>query len=44
MASTVVPHAGTWIEIYHGYNTVYRNDVVPHAGTWIEIQTGQWNH
>ena len=33
----VVPHAGTWIEIYTpAYNTGIPS-VVPHAGTWIEM-------
>ena len=33
----VVPHAGTWIEIWHDLLTNYDKPVVPHAGTWIEI-------
>ena len=34
----VVPHAGTWIEIYALYlpNSCFL--VVPHAGTWIEME------
>ena len=39
MKKTVVPHAGTWIEILPvNYNTEI-SLVVPHAGTWIEIAT-----
>ena len=33
----VVPHAGTWIEIYYKRKTGTSDPVVPHAGTWIEI-------
>ena len=33
----VVPHAGTWIEIFMLLATMVRLFVVPHAGTWIEI-------
>ena len=38
VVSSVVPHAGTWIEIYPDVvlNCVF--PVVPHAGTWIEIK------
>ena len=34
---TVVPHAGTWIEIATMLQSGVQNFVVPHAGTWIEI-------
>ena len=35
----VVPHAGTWIEIWPpGWPGACRG-VVPHAGTWIEMAT-----
>ena len=34
---TVVPHAGTWIEIYLINIHAAFEKVVPHAGTWIEI-------
>ena len=34
---TVVPHAGTWIEIVLRYGLLLRHFVVPHAGTWIEM-------
>ena len=34
---TVVPHAGTWIEILHKVPCYPLCLVVPHAGTWIEI-------
>ena len=34
----VVPHAGTWIEIYARRGEHYVRGVVPHAGTWIEMQ------
>ena len=34
---TVVPHAGTWIEIVPKVDTKNVKSVVPHAGTWIEI-------
>ena len=34
----VVPHAGTWIEIYVYCYIDCMLLVVPHAGTWIEIQ------
>ena len=34
---TVVPHAGTWIEISSEVIFVATIAVVPHAGTWIEI-------
>ena len=33
----VVPHAGTWIEIYFHLTIFWHLKVVPHAGTWIEI-------
>ena len=33
----VVPHAGTWIEIYPYNHAFQLNTVVPHAGTWIEM-------
>ena len=33
----VVPHAGTWIEIYSIKLNIDPISVVPHAGTWIEI-------
>ena len=35
----VVPHAGTWIEIFSQSSSEYVADVVPHAGTWIEIKS-----
>ena len=37
MKYPVVPHAGTWIEIFS--NNFFKKPlaVVPHAGTWIEI-------
>ena len=35
--TTVVPHAGTWIEINETENVTENSKVVPHAGTWIEI-------
>ena len=39
-SESVVPHAGTWIEImYGGRRRCNVADVVPHAGTWIEIIT-----
>ena len=34
---TVVPHAGTWIEIALIFAQTASSSVVPHAGTWIEI-------
>ena len=34
---TVVPHAGTWIEILSDSKKIVLNPVVPHAGTWIEM-------
>ena len=34
---SVVPHAGTWIEIIVFYNDISDINVVPHAGTWIEM-------
>ena len=34
---TVVPHAGTWIEIKSHEDLINFGKVVPHAGTWIEI-------
>ena len=34
---SVVPHAGTWIEIFDNFVKVACFKVVPHAGTWIEI-------
>ena len=33
----VVPHAGTWIEIFLRKENEKWKTVVPHAGTWIEI-------
>ena len=33
----VVPHAGTWIEIFVAVVVSLDAFVVPHAGTWIEI-------
>ena len=33
----VVPHAGTWIEIWIMMRITGAGTVVPHAGTWIEI-------
>ena len=35
--SIVVPHAGTWIEMYPLPDNSMIVVVVPHAGTWIEI-------
>ncbi len=35
---TVVPHAGTWIEMCLLCPGADGGTVVPHAGTWIEIQ------
>ena len=35
----VVPHAGTWIEIYYWRDQHVPIWVVPHAGTWIEMST-----
>ena len=38
MGESVVPSAGTWIEIYRLLKNVRRKyAVVPRAGTWIEI-------
>ena len=37
LPDTVVPHAGTWIEISVGADNLEIAPVVPHAGTWIEI-------
>ena len=34
---SVVPHAGTWIEIFTIPYIMNKYLVVPHAGTWIEI-------
>ena len=34
---SVVPHAGTWIEILLTPGRFHPCFVVPHAGTWIEI-------
>ena len=34
---SVVPHAGTWIEISSSFEAAVSCSVVPHAGTWIEI-------
>ena len=34
----VVPHAGTWIEIYYMQLFFFHIIVVPHAGTWIEMK------
>ena len=34
---SVVPHAGTWIEISLTQGLLHPALVVPHAGTWIEI-------
>ena len=39
----VVPHAGTWIEIYVYCYIDCMLLVVPHAGTWIEIIVGLLN-
>ena len=36
---SVVPLAGTWIEIYISYALRIFHKVVPLAGTWIEIPT-----
>ena len=36
----VVPHAGTWIEIFCHSEKLNIKTVVPHAGTWIEIDEG----
>ena len=35
--TSVVPHAGTWIEITVTKAWGIETYVVPHAGTWIEI-------
>ena len=37
MTVNVVPHAGTWIEIFSLSSLKSHLCVVPHAGTWIEI-------
>ena len=38
MLAIVVPHAGTWIEIFVKLQQrLVGAIVVPHAGTWIEI-------
>ena len=34
---SVVPHVGTWIEMYQTREPLHWNQVVPHVGTWIEI-------
>ena len=40
---SVVPHAGTWIEILRELTIHEAILVVPHAGTWIEISaTGDY--
>ena len=42
MRRTVVPYAGTWIEIFADIvDAIHVVQVVPYAGTWIEIR-GQW--
>ena len=41
LVTTVVPHAGTWIEIKAGREYMICALVVPHAGTWIEILQAQ---
>ncbi len=33
----VVPHVGTWIEIFVIFHLPIWGIVVPHVGTWIEI-------
>ena len=33
----VVPHEGTWIEIFDAWLQKAKESVVPHEGTWIEI-------
>ena len=38
MENSVVPHAGTWIEITLSKPGEAADAVVPHAGTWIEIK------
>ena len=38
MDVSVVPHAGTWIEITSRFRPNLFLLVVPHAGTWIEIR------
>ena len=38
---TVVPHAGTWIEITENKTALETAKVVPHAGTWIEIENAK---
>ena len=40
----VVPHAGTWIEIFSGFVENLQYGVVPHAGTWIEIFKNKRNY
>ena len=37
MGGFVVPHAGTWIEMWMNLSSRLSRTVVPHAGTWIEI-------
>ena len=37
MRISVVPHAGTWIEMILTEEKLQVLRVVPHAGTWIEI-------
>ena len=33
----VVPHEGTWIEMFLALYLLQTYAVVPHEGTWIEI-------
>ena len=40
MKLIVVPHEGTWIEMYRSMQSKECIKVVPHEGTWIEIS---WN-
>ena len=35
----VVPHEGTWIEIFQLSRSPSTFNVVPHEGTWIEISS-----
>ena len=36
-ACEVAPHAGAWIEIFHGVAPSHPLLVAPHAGAWIEM-------
>ena len=40
MRRTVVPYAGTWIEIFADIvDAIHVVQVVPYAGTWIEMRS-----